>query len=56
MDRANPYYSEYTWWFEDENGKEYGPYETQSEALQALLQAIKDREIWQRQKEKSKHS
>ena len=52
--RANPYYSAYAWWWDDENGKEYGPYENDHEALQALLQVIKDRDKWQRPKEKSK--
>ena len=50
----NPYYSAFTWWFEDA-GREFGPYETQSEALKALLEQAVKRETWlQRQKEKSK--
>ena len=51
--KANPYYSEYTWWFEDA-GREYGPYESQSEALKALLTHTVEREKWLRRKEKSK--
>ena len=51
---ANPYYSAYAWWFEDA-GREHGPYESQSEALKALLEQAVKRETWlQRQKEKSK--
>ena len=54
--KANPYYSAYAWWFED-GGREYGPYETQSEALKALLTHAVEREKWLlRRKEKSKHS
>ena len=52
--RANPYYSAYAWWWTDENGKEYGPYESQSEALQTLLQALKERDKWQHQRDGSK--
>ena len=51
--KANPYYSEYTWWFEDA-GREYGPYESQSEALKALLTHTVEREKWLRQKDASK--
>ena len=48
--KANPYYSAYAWWFED-GGREYGPYETQSEALKALLTHAVERETWLRRKE-----
>ena len=50
---ANPYYSAYTWWFEDA-GREYGPYESQSEALKALLTHTVEREKWLRRKVASK--
>ena len=53
LEKANPYYSAYAWWFEDA-GKEYGPFESQREALKALLTHAIARETWLRQKEKSK--
>jgi hypothetical protein len=50
---ANPYYSAYAWWFEDA-GKEYGPFESQRDALKALLTHAVARETWLRRKKKSK--
>ena len=49
--QANPYYSAYAWWFEDA-GKEYGPFESQRDALKALLTHAIARETWLRRKER----
>ena len=40
LDLANPYYSAYAWWWDDEMGHAWGPYETQTGALRALMEHI----------------
>jgi len=43
---ANPYYSAYAWWFDDEWGHEHGPYETQMAATRALFQHMAPKQTW----------
>ena len=43
---ANPYFSAYAWWWDDEMDTAHGPFETQRAATFALFQHMSPRKSW----------